>query len=60
MTYYISKVAQMFGEFWDILKTSLFKKKTCRGNFRKIGPLFNLISGRTDWASSGQNPSHSL
>ena len=41
----------MDGDFWAILKTSLFKKKTAVGIFgqplEKFGPLFIWASGHT-------------
>ena len=50
MTNYLSKVAQMFGDFWGILKDQ-FKVKTAvvplKGNFRKNGFLFIPVSGHT-------------
>ena len=41
VTNYFSKVAHMFGDFWDILKISLFKVKTT------FGLLFIPVSGHT-------------
>ena len=60
-TYYCTKVAQMFTNFWAIIKMSLLKRKTALATFGQllgnIGPLSIPVSGHTDgrakiWYSS--------
>ena len=52
------KVAQMFGDFWGILKTWLFKWKlpvNFLASLQKLGYFFNPSSGHTggnDWEGS--------
>ena len=63
-TYYCTKVAQMFTNFWAIIKMSLLKRKTALATFGQllgnIGPLSIPVSGHTDgrakkWYSSLKN-----
>ena len=58
MTYYLSKVAQMFGDFWDTLKTSFLKQKLLWLLFwqlpKKLGYYFIPVSGNTAYWWQGK------
>ena len=53
MKYFVSKIAQMYCDFWAILKTSLFRSKLLWQHFcqllEKFGLLLVCASGHTGW-----------